>query len=318
MSQYISNEWFRTVHKKTNHHAALLDRPSKVKPLDYKNLLPIFHEDDEISYYYTLLRFLLNQFMDAWKTPPSATFNQTRYHHQRYKAERKIIASVWALAGAIDSLEENEAVNLDSRLSAETYLEHLREFWTRDTSIYSREKRDPFREVWSFVAGCCFPEPPPKFKLASLVAAVKEKKRDERPLVTSNETAVGTESRDIFDDLFPEINKSFAKVKLGDDDASEAVRALETLLENTPILEQDPFCSVYDSIKRRNQDLPNPFRTDGEAGTQRAGFDKSDACPSKERKGNVEVESKPQPQSDILGTGGKPQGVYGTPTCLTN
>ena len=99
MSGYISNEWFRDVHKETSHHVALLDQPPKHKP--------IFYEDYEISFYYSLLRFLLYRFKEVWQTPPSAISEQ-RVFPGHFRSERRVLSSLWSLVECIDALEDEE------------------------------------------------------------------------------------------------------------------------------------------------------------------------------------------------------------------
>lgn len=238
MSRYISNEWFRAIHKETSHHTALLDQPLKHKPSNYNENLPIFYEDYEISFYYSLLRFLLYRFKEVWQTPPSAKSEQQIFPGQ-FKSERRVLTSLWALVECIDALEDEEE-DIEPKFvhlgADESWLEVLREFWTRDTDIYAYEKRDLFTPVWSFVAGRRFPEPPIKFKLAAAVAAVQD-----------NKCMVGA-------------NRTVRDTKL---EASEAVKTVketcEVGLDGTPVSSQDSdpgYTTIWDSVKRCYREVP--------------------------------------------------------------
>ena len=262
MSRYISNEWFRAIHTETSHHIALLDQPPKQKPSNYKENLPVFYEDYEISFYYSLLRFLLYRFKEVWETPLSAKSEQQIFPGQ-FRSERRLLTSLWALVECIDALEDEEE-DIEPKFAHlgadESWLEVLREFWTRDTDIYAHEKRDLFTPVWSFVAGRRVPEPPIKFKLAAALAAVQDnnctidaKRTETRPCVISEGHAATVGLRELSDDPIESISIRLMDTKF---EASEAVEAVEEICEvglyrtppSSPV--SDTAYKIWDSVKR--------------------------------------------------------------------
>ena len=248
MSRYISNAWFRAVHEKTSHHVALLDQPPKHQPSNYKENLPIFKEDYEISFYYSVLRFLLYRFKEVWETPPSAISEQQIFPGQ-FRSERQVLTSLWALVECIDALEDEEE-DIEPKFAHlgadDSWLEVLEEFWTRDTGIYAHEKRDLFTPVWSFVAGRPFPEP-----LSIECKLPKTRKR--RRSVISEGLGATVGLREMSDDPFESIGPSLKDIKL---EASEAVKIIKETFEvgdgSTPPSSpgSDTLHKIWDSIKR--------------------------------------------------------------------
>ena len=264
MSRYISNAWFRAIHNKTSHHVALLDQPPKHKPSNYKENLPVFYEDYEISFYYSLLRFLLYRFKEVWETPPSAKSEQQIFPGQS-QSERRVLTSLWVLVECIDALEDEEE-DIEPKFAHlgadESWLEVLREFWTRDTDIYAHEKRDLFTPVWSFVARRNFPEPPIKFKLAAAVAAVQ----DSNCILGTKRTGRRSRviSEEVGDDPFESISTRLRDMQL---EVSEVIKAVKETCEvglgSTPVSSPAPslgsspgYTRLWDSIHQCYCEVP--------------------------------------------------------------
>ena len=249
MSAYISNEWFRDVHTKTSHHVALLAQPPKPTPSNYKDNLPTFYEDYEISFYYSLLRFLLYRFKEVWQTPPSALSEQRVFPGQ-FRSERRVLTSLWALVECIDALEEDEEEDIEPKFAHlgadESWLDVLREFWTRDTGIDAHEKRDLFTPVWSFVAGRRFPEPPIQCKLVAAMKCMAGANGSERRSLV---VAATTGLRELSDDPFESIGIRFRDLGIG------AGEVRELGLDITPV-SSPGYTTIWDSVKRCYREVP--------------------------------------------------------------
>ena len=265
MSRYISNAWFRAIHEQTSHHIALLDQPPKHKPSNYKENLPLFKEENEITTYYSLLRFLLYKFQEVWKTPPSAKSEQ-QISPGQFQSERKTLTSLWALVECIDALEDEEDIEPSFTYlgTDETQLAHLWEFWTRDADdIYAHEKRDPFTPVWAFVAGQRFPDPGIECLLATIETAIREnkcilgaKKTERGPFVISEGHVATASVRGPSDDPFEPIDIMVRGMKLEVDEAVKPVKELYELgLCSTP-----PSSPVSDTVYRMCDSVKGEYR----------------------------------------------------------